>query len=272
MPDINDQVKMFHFVQKMDNYGRTNVTPGNGGPDIEKQAFVASEKVSAIIDFKELDQGCETWVQGYDYPVRGCFQNDRCITLHSVKRLIPTILRTFKKNKLVSIWYFKNNWKEYLDFIHYALSDVYYPDLHFYSEPIKEIYLAMSEHGIDKIRDIVCAILEFDTGYRYSAQSILSEIDQQSLKSNPYAEIKRLLRIYSSKWRLSGDDLIKTKFSNAVPLMMTYLWFNRKLLNKISKVLLDIDPDRVKLSEGDLYWTRQINFHYEFTKEPINNF
>lgn len=248
---LQEQFKIQRLWDSIDSYGREYVPKGTG--EMQKQSFVDPGNVKSIVDFKVLDEGCETWVEGEKYPMRGCFQNDRIAILHKIKRLIPVFTATFKNSRILTALYFLKNGKEYLDYIHFSLEDVFYPDVKYYCQPVREIYRAMSGHEIDKIRDIVCAILEFDVAYRYRAQDILVEGEIFSLVRNPIAELKRLTGILSKRESPEGDAAMR-KFIKLAPYIFIWLRFKKKSLGKIKAILIALDKNNIVSSVEDRYW------------------
>lgn len=218
------------------------------------------DNVAEITDFIELEQGCETWLKGHQYPIRGCFQYDKLDTVTQIKRVIPTIFRSINRYKILGVIYFYFNWKEWLAFIHHAFRDVFM-EPKYYSQPVREVYRVLSDKNIDTIRDIICAILEYDTAYRYRFQDIVGNLKTIKFVENPYAEIERLIRLYTQK---ENGSIVKDKLGTLLPFIKLYLRFNKKILRLLKEIVTDIDLNEIKSNPADRYWQRQSQFDYVF--------
>ena len=218
------------------------------GKEVEECAFADYNKVAKITDFVVFNEGCETYVEGHPYPVRGCF-NDKGIIVHQFKRLIPTLLDSLDGNifrKIIGLIYLALNWRRYLNFVHWGMRDVFY-DRKFYQQPVREVYDLIDD---EKIRDIVCAVLEHDDAYRYRFQDVLSELDKDAFEDHPIKELRRLNELY---WERENEKRLKIKM--AINLATVYLLFNRKLLKYVKEKVQELDLDEIKLSVEDIYWT-----------------
>ena len=251
-PEEQKFVDGYNLVNKINMYGREIV-------EVQKIEFVRSNvddynaPIKVIKDFKELEEGCETWIEGEKYPMRLCFQGDRIKTAHHFKKIFPAIFRTFKKNKIISLWYFKNNWQEWIRFVHYSMTDAFYSERKYYSQSVREIHRVLTGYNewVDKIRDIGCAILESDPAYRYRVQDIVPLIDKDAFNRNPVKEINRLIDIFKSREK---TDMISNKFGKFIPVGLFYLRFNRKLLKAIKKIVNELNLEEIKSSKEDIYW------------------
>ena len=217
-----------------------------------------------ITDFKPLPEGgCHTFIYGHNQPMRIVFQTDKMNTIHQVKRLIPVLLETIRRSPILGYLYIRRNWPSYVDFIHHSMRDVF-TDVRFYNQPVREIHRAMSDKGIDKIRDIVCAIAEYDNQYRYRIQDVLAEMNKEELMNTPIKEFKRIIKVYSSRETMNGNLLESKVGKGATTFLMIYLFMNRKLLDKIRSVLIDISQREVSFSVEDKYWvSRETMYKYE---------
>jgi hypothetical protein len=209
--------------------------------------------IKDIIKVKRLEKGYETYVDGEKYPIRGCFKNEKCVLVHQVKRLIPTIFKTAKNP--IGIIYLWMNWKTYLDYIYFVLRDVYYQSVKYYSQPVREIYRLIKS---EKIRDIVCAILEFDPGYRYPFQNIIGELNKDNFEKNPIKELKRLLGLLKKR----GGDYFHNKVQ--VDLILLLLIVSPNIKRKLKEIVRELNIDEIKFSVEDEYWSKRMPSNYKF--------
>lgn len=234
------------------------------GQEYEDTAFMGFRKMKEAVDFKRLDKGCETWIKDEKYPMRVYIDvpgiNDRMLQVARVKKIFPIIVGTLKGGlirKVVAVLYLKWNWESYLNFIWNAWADVYM-DCDRYSQPVREVYRVME----GKLRDIICAILEFDTAYRYRFQDIVGELNKEAFEKNPLKEIKRLADIlFEREWH--GDNGIG-KFKKYIPYLIWYLRLNPKLVSKLKEIVRELNVEEIKLSKEDIYWTNSGYEDYNF--------
>jgi uncharacterized protein (UPF0297 family) len=232
--------------------------------DSGEQAFITQADFGGnsltreIVDFKVTEDGCETYYAGEPYPIRLCLQPDKQDTIARVKRLIPSLLRTVSNHKIIGALYLWLNWKELVDYIHFALTDVYAkPD--YYNQPVRELYMVLSDRGIDQIRDIVCAVVEYDSAYRFRFQDIAGELNQYRMATEPIEELKRLWSIYQER---EGEP--SQKFSKFMPFVLWLLKLNTKLLDLLKEIAKDLNIDEVKPNAADTYWMLNGGDYYKY--------
>lgn len=251
-PEVQQSIKTRLILNQIEAYGKEIVkVEGFIG---EKQPFMHLKNIRVVDRFVILDKGCETWVVGEKYPLRFALQNNKIDTIHRFKRLIPIATKSFKKSPILSSLYFLKNWKGYVDFLHNGMKDVYFSDQKYYSQPIREFYRVFTKLCYNtKLRDIWCALLEFDTAYRYRIQDIFVEINKEDLRKNPTKEIQRVLSILFRREISLNNGL--GKFKTVVPFIFFYLkYINRRLLGKIVDFLFECDMREIQSSVEDLYW------------------
>jgi hypothetical protein len=247
------------LFRKMDRYGRKMKTIDTGEEAFITQAdFGGNQLTREIVDFKITDNGCETWYGGEKYPIRVCLQPDKQDTIARVKRLIPTLLRTVSKHKLIGALYLRLNWKDLVEYIHFALQDVY-ADVDYYNQPTRELYRVLSDKGIDQIRDILCAIVEYDTAYRFRFQDIAEEFNRYGFITEPITELKRLWKIYQER---EGEPA--QKFAKFMPIIFWLLRFNSKLLCLLKEIAKELDEDEIKANAADTYWMLNGGDYYKY--------
>ena len=92
-------------------------------------------------------------------------------------------------------------------------------------------------------------MLEYDNAYRYRFQDIFMEIDMSMISIDTALEIKRVLGIAIKRDFTAGNKLSAiNKFLNV------FLWFNKDISEFIKSFILGINPEEIKMDEGDWYW------------------
>ncbi len=233
--DLNDRI---------DNYGREGFSYGD---------------VKNIANFKQLDKGCETWIEGHSFPIRGAFQPDRVEAVRQFKHAIPVISRSFKKHKFSTALFVFLNWKDILEFLHHGMIKACYSNPENYSQPVREVYRVMSGRGIHitMARDILCAILENDTAYRYRFQDIVSNLDQPFFKNYPRYETKTLIELFEK--REHGGNF---KEISILKIIINFL-----PMKAFKEIVGDLKLSEILLSKEDKYWTDIGYLEYDFGGE-----
>ncbi len=223
------------------------------------------------VEFPE-EGGVLTYMEGYDLPYRGFpfFEFVDKIDLikklsrqiqsgfyHALKDsplkylLIPLIpylgtrlfwAFTYTFHRLIERFRLKTiRYCQFVRELHRACSIEYIGE----DERIKEIRFML--------RDIECMILEFDNAYRFRMQDILEEMDKEALKKDPIKEICRFLDIM-----IDREVKVEVKDTWRLLQMFTkyYLRFDKKFLDMIVRVLLELDIEKCKLSEEDKYYCK----------------
>lgn len=243
------------LINKINAYGNRKVkTDGDVKGTMDYKPFMNQTNLGIVRDFVELEHGCELWIEGEKYPQRVCINSNKLDTITRFKKLIPILAKSFRGNvfrRLIALLYLRINWDLYVEFLYMALRDVYYQDVKHYSQPVREWHRVLDEMGFDRIKDIACAILEFDTSYRYRVQDIMVETNKGELIRDPIKEIKRVCDILFS--RENGAAFLK--FKGVTPIILFYLkYINRKLLGKLVLFITNCEMKEMRSSPEDLYW------------------
>jgi hypothetical protein len=271
-PEVQKEIRTQILAQAMDSYGmeiREAITTTGEKTNFEDSKFQGYGNLKMVIGFRPLEKGCETLIANEKYPMRGCFNEKRIKTLTQFKKLIPVMVKTLRGNvfyKLVAFLYLRKNWEQYLDFAHSGMRDLPMKRDR-YCQPVREMHRILSDRGIDKIRDILCVILEWDTAYRYRFQDVIAELDKVAFNKNPIKELKRLAEIMFKREIVLMTSASR-QFKNFMPLVYIYLFLNRKLLNTIKEIVNEANIDELKMSVEDIYWTNQAYQEYEFRGIP----
>lgn len=224
--DYYKDFQKYFIHSDIENYGKKD-TQFVGGDNLPKR----------IVDFKQLEKGCELWIEGGKYPMRTHASEIRVAVVAQAKRLIP-LLTSSTKRKL----FFILNIDCIIDWLHYYLSDVYL-ESNLYSQPVREVYRVIKNK---KVRDIICAILEYDLAYRFRFQDVIVNFDKDS---DIIKEIERMLDLLIQR----DEKNMKEKWKKLRSLVWL-LRFNRKLLKEIKYFIKEINLEEIKSSVEDIYW------------------
>lgn len=211
--------------------------------------------------------GCHMYIQGHPYPMRIFFPNEKITALSMMKRIVPYYFRFivgqngFRKKNIfeqVFIMLAMLEYKElFINFIDWCLSDVY-ETLDKYNQPTRELYRVLTGRVSDKVRNIICAIIEYDSAYRFRFQDVIMNLDKSN---NTIREIERLMMLMHGREDNhdggAGKILIYKKY------ILWYLRLNRKLLRTIKEIINDINLEEVSPSIEDRYWMLAPN-NYRF--------
>lgn len=222
-------------------------------------AASATKHPDFLIDFRrDKFGGPLSYYLNRAEPLRLRSKWENVFTACWVKRILNVFLKDFQSKNwfqkglvLLSVGLYYDIWIKYA---HYGVRERM-PDFSKLSQPIKELYRVMTGVFSDEERDILCFISEYDQAYKYREQDALPELDKHKLIQNPRKEVLRLLDVLVSRERASEGMRNKWRFMKL--LLNIYLRFNKKLLNKIKKTLLEINLEEVKLSKEDIYWSNQ---------------
>ena len=187
---------------------------------------------------------------------------DKVIELAKFKRMIPMFGRFMlgngefaKKNifKKILIATSAILYKEYLlQWLWWAWRDLYLP-VNKYNQPAREMYQAIAD---EKVRDIVCAILEYDMAYRLRFQDIMANLNKELFFKNPRKEINRLFDILTEREHDDHKDPMslhqRWKFIKLA--LNIGLIFSRKTVRQLTDVVANLDLTAIAPTEADQYW------------------
>lgn len=258
----------FHMQFKKDeflNYGRRPKINELGGI---QSIFVSGGDLKQGW-FEPLDKGGLCHIQGERYPIRGIMPDDKVMVLAQFKRIIPLLGRFFKGGnefkktnifqKAIILIGFTQFWRFFLEWIWWGMRDVY-AEPQFYSQPTREVHRILSGIGFDKVRDIVCAIIEYDTAYRYKFQDIAGIVNKEAFAKNPIKEIRRLFDVIISREVQEGE---KDRWRFMKQCVTVFLWMHPSFITTAKNIVASLEVDEVKLSIEDIYWSNT-NQYYDF--------
>lgn len=220
-------------------------------------------KVKTLIEVRlPKEGGIYSYFEGDEFPHKGFPDVDTCNRLDDVKKLmmaIILILHSFASSYLgfavlVFSYIFlkkplQKSTEKLIGYFHGTLEPHLLNPIR-YCVAVREIYRAFDEKHL-RIRNLLCMILEFDDAYRYRFQYTLGEINSENLRKNPYKELSRLIQIVVDREK---EPRLRDTFKKLKKFLFLASFF--KVRNEIMKILLRLDPDKLKLDEGDRYYAQ----------------
>jgi hypothetical protein len=209
------------------------------------------------------------YIEGEKEPMRGLMENTNFMAGYTWKKAIVLFLmflmgkggfpKTNIFDKLLIIYSLKKNYQLYRAFMHFALTDNFYPDPDKYAQPVREVWRIFPK-SLWRERDIFCFFMEADFAYRYRLQDIISEFNKEAFKKNPLKEITRLmdLMVQREPEEPEAGMGMKRKWNGIKKLLPLAFWYLRIFHNKLYKELIkageEINLEEIKPTKEDLYW------------------
>ncbi len=209
--------------------------------------------------------GTLTYYEGIPYPTQGFVYGDTVEKVDEMKKMAMTLIKNsvkisiFEKIKLAIVAVlFRKTFLRIIDglidsFHHWIRKYKLKPFR--YCTTCRELYRTLSLAAkdtknplIEKIRDIACMTLEYDDAYRYRFQDIISRMDKVAVEKNLIKELRRLFKMLGKK-----DPQLAGKWKMINIIMTAFLIINRKSKKILKDILLTLDLEELKLTEGDLY-------------------
>lgn len=236
--------------------------------------------------FEKLDKGGLVYMKDEAYPMRISASYEKVVTVVTAKKIMAVIANTIRDEgifkNLFLVLGIMQSWQVYVIWIHNFLKGALQDNPDRYSQPVREMYRAFNSvfgesqpiTPIMRMRDIVCAILEYDTAYRYRFQDIVSELNKENFNKNPHKELKRLISILSVRENVAGDEQSRLhgtlKILKIVPFFLLYLRiFGRNFWKGIQKIVNEMDINEIKPSVEDTYW---MNKHTDYDFRGIDKY
>lgn len=217
--------------------------------------------------------GVLTYMEGYDEPYKGFPFHEFVDKIDTIKKLSRGVLSSLfhdikKRNKLqVALlvlvpWLFNDLLKGTIYAYHRIIIRFKIKELR-YCDAVREVYRAMSQKFPsetiesveirERVRDLLCMVLENDNAYRFRFQDIIVELDKEALHRNTSKELVRLLTIMQS--REKGQD-VKDTWTLLKTFLPMYLFVNKAVKKEIVRLLSGLDVEKVKLSKEDIYYCK----------------
>lgn len=226
--------------------------------------------------------GVYTWMSGHPYPYKGFPYYDFVDRVDLFKKISKNFLSGLYhalkgRNKLwfvlliPGLWFLKPLIRTGI-YIFYRIMDRYRLKPTRYSDAVREVYRAFSYKSPGEssrtsefrimIRNSLCLLLEFDNAYRYRFQDTIGEFNCENAQKNFAKEIVRLLDLMSSRERTQTVKDTWYLFRKFVPL---YLRFDKELKIIIRDALFQLDLQKIKLDEIDIYYcTKRKDYIFGF--------
>lgn len=235
-------------------------------PEIPSETPKDSNALTKV-EFPETG-GVLTYMEGFDYPYQGYPHFEFVDKIDSIKKtsraFISGIYHQLKtKNRLWFItllpgmWFSKDLLRSWI-YVNYRLIDRFKIKELRYCQFVRELHRAFSveipgESRQDyefrlELRDLSCMILEMDNAYRFRAQDILGEINQESLKRNATGEFMRLLDLIQSR---ETHQEVKDTWTLLKYIVKFYLKFDKKLSNILISTFSNLNLEKVRLINND---------------------
>jgi hypothetical protein len=257
----------------------------------------ADKEVDMFLDeFIEMEKGCQmVWERNTKFPMSIYCLREHIVVLSQFKRGMPLFLRfikgtgEFKKpgwhpiERILStigalVW-----WKYTFYWAWWGMRDIYLDEKK-YNQPARELHQAIKN---EKLRDLICAITEYDSAYKFRAMDIAAEtkkeefVYQPFLKrvagylimrhSGPVKEIKRLLEIVVKRESIgnmqSDSDGIKGGLAKILIFKSLLLWYielKPGLLKEICETVNRIDFEAIKPTINDKFWMCSPAYAYSY--------
>ncbi len=219
--------------------------------------------------------GYLSWFEGAKYPYKGIMVSEPLRRISILKRALleTTVLLMSKPIRYflpVAIFLPKRmlrqmmitGIKSFASLSYVALGDYYLKPLRFCKSG-REIYKVGTEvmeksfpeiNILTRMRSLkgFCMLWDFDPAYRYQGQDIFGELNKEALKKNLAKELTRLFDIMIE--RQDKGDVARTMQKKWGRFKIVIAFLARKgLLKEFVEILLNLDIEKVKLDEGDVY-------------------
>jgi hypothetical protein len=192
----------------------------------------------------------ELYAEGAIFPVSG-YPDMVTVNLTALyKRLLPLLLSSLTEQgwikRIITLLALKFNYGIWPKWFKYAfeLNQALLKD-EYYCEVSKEVKRVLQGNLDENILNAVILVIEYDSAYRYRLQDILGELDKSA---DPIKEVYRLLDLL-----LVRDDQ-DTKWTNLKKVAKIVLLIP-SIKKKVISILKDINIDKIKFTEADIYWT-----------------
>jgi hypothetical protein len=206
------------------------------------------------VNFRKLHKGCEVYYKDEAQPVRVYYPDTRVIEIAKFKRAMPDFFNfisnagLFKKILiLIAAPYY---YKYFINWAHWAMRDNFMTEDK-YNQPAREMYRLIRD---ENIRDIVCAIIEYDIAYRLRFQDIVCMVNKKRFEENPIKETKRLFDILIQReWVDKKNTGMKAKWGK----IKKWLWvlnFRPKIINELKRIVREMDLEAIAPTPSDWYW------------------
>lgn len=184
---------------------------------------------------------------GFEHPRKGYPDNLRVTIVDNMKKAIMGVLTTPMILMLPFSWRkFVNQLWLMIEFIRMKPGR--------YCKTAYAVYKAIPN---EKVRDIICMILEFDSAYRYRFQDVFGEISKGGF-----------LEVFSAFETLEEREFYQEGENNMAKKWrkIKYLVFLAWFLPSVRKFFRTLNYEAIKMDEADLFWAKR-NTTYDWGGE-----
>lgn len=223
----------------------------------EKQdGRLSSPSDDKIERIEVTENGVTTCVQGEDYARKGFAHAPTVRAVSVVKKAVISVLRIIESAPYLLPFLLlakKPILREFAKYSHRVLRDYYFKP-QFYLTSSKEIHrvgMGIEMKNREMLFNLVMffvMLFEYDDAYRFRLQFALENLNKENLKKSPKKELRRICDILSEK---EQNEYMKKKWQTVKRVMI----FAPKSL---TKVLLDVNMDKVRMDAGDLYFANRL--------------
>lgn len=216
-----------------------------------------------VIGFmRDKTGGALTFLRDRAEPDRGYPSGEHIQMACAVKKTIAFTIQLWRKSNIIDkaiILLSAKIWINLIiDLFYFTTKDFHLP-FEKLSQPVKEVWRWIKW---EKLRDLICFVLEFDTAYRFRFQDIMAELQRWAMKEQPLRELNRLFNILIE--RENYADNMKPKWRFIKYAVLTYLLLHRRTLKELQTFLANINTEEIAFSREDIYWTSQFYNDYNF--------
>ena len=276
------------IVQQSNNWSThiQNTEMMNGIAQNMKEIAVLPSEVPPVDDTNPLrkvefpeEGGVLTWMDNFDFPYRGYPHYefvDKIDVLKKITRAFASGLYHALKQRnvlwfitlLPALWAMKAIVRAGI-YVLFKTVERFRIKTDKYCQFVRELHRGFSVNDSElagQLRDMTCMILEMDNAYRYRAQDVLVELDKAALRKNPTKELVRLLDVMTSREK---QQQIRDTWTLGKYAIRFYLAFDGELRRIIVNALLDLDMDKVKLTNEDKqFCIPRKDYTFGFVKNP----
>ena len=187
------QIDLANLIDLLSEESNTTYQPHKVFSDPKKSGPI--EKIST-----PKRGGIKTYIKGAKYPYPGYPDRDMIKTACIIKKIFIMSIRFFSsmanRQEMIKLIILKKNIQKFFPNMLLLFANIIGSRRlkeRYYSHSVREIYrtfnvLIEREKNLDmrerweKIRDVICLVLEFDSAYRSRAQDFLSELNIKKIK------------------------------------------------------------------------------------------
>lgn len=245
----------------------------------------------AAIDMVEhpKEGGILTWLRGFRHPFYGFPEKEKVLTIADIKQFVPIATKfCFKQpiKTLLGILFLispkllsrlgEKAIDAFLTGAHNSFQRHYLDPIR-YTRPVGEIHRALTavaqgndnmdlKGKIERIRDTICLICQYDNAYILRLQDAFGEIDPVNFKKDPVSELRKALTIVSER-ELAPEMKKKISWLNSIFCM--FIKSNKDYYRMLYAFAQVLDIKKIKFNRAEEYYCRK-RFDYDFSGHRKN--